>query len=927
MDKPKSLVKTPKINKKYGIFNQLNCPDPVHRYWCPTKTSWCVKQPEHCLSTKNDLEVKQCSLIHTTKKSKYYRPKKIVAKVDENGKVVQFIEYPSLSLPWKEFMSKIESQLKPHLIPSSQESDKCATFNPAGGPVLTYPQQIASLYLRPTSPYKGLELWHTVGVGKTITGFSILKNFRDNFSLWWITSVRLRTEMANRPFDFKAFDPEMNVKILKTSNSPITFRSYEQLRNILQGKNEWARKVVWKDNLEHVYKQDKNTKKWASTSLIDPLRKTIICVDEAHKMFEEPDIELIEQAIWDSYEKSGDDSVRLVLMTATPVPGMEKTQSELEKELTPYVALRSINLLIPDISKRFPLNEEGFAKRYMVTNADGEVVFNAKLFREHAKGLVSYYNHYETPETGGVFASPIYEEIQTVDSTPKINTKLTHCTKSKPNDNEKRNICYWKASTWAGPNIFAPKSWRMNTYDIDAVKESMNEVAPKAVALVNHIQKLDEADLKKYGRKFKHVIFSNLNPATGAVVIAAVMRSKSFNYINNTHSHLKEIGYHIANGKVELLEGHRIHTQSKDDFLYFEKGATQRETKPMFEMYNSHKYNSYGQLARIALLDNKYKEGIDIFDARYLHIVEPQMTDTEFVQVVGRVVRRCGHTGLPVEDRNVKIFVYDVKISPEQIKTNKKILPDVNYIELGDHIVYNRSSQKAEEAKKLILDHLKYAAVDRPFIFTKQIKQGPKNIKQAILGYLSEPVPRKLLPKNANLFSRTYPKINRLTLIKDDLKLYSNFKSLDDMVLDAYLMQFFADTTDVATLREITPVDTWLNRQRDWFFGKPYEKEVPKPIEDLLDDFNYHKDILFNFKNKLYVPVFEWQKRSEINYNSMPDIKDIRVLLVLHKSTNELTVYIRNLEGKVKIIYKDQFEKNKIKNLTNWLKVPDFKLE
>jgi hypothetical protein len=60
----------------------------------------------------------------------------------------------------------------------------------------------------------------------------------------------------------------------------------------------------------------------------DKLRKVFIIIDEAHKLVthpsdiqlgERPDFHLIREAIWDSYEKSGQDSCRVLLLTATPV--------------------------------------------------------------------------------------------------------------------------------------------------------------------------------------------------------------------------------------------------------------------------------------------------------------------------------------------------------------------------------------------------------------------------------------------------------------------------------------------------------------------------------------------------------------------------------------------------------------------------------
>ena len=57
----------------------------------------------------------------------------------------------------------------------------------------------------------------------------------------------------------------------------------------------------------------------------DPLKKTLIIIDEAHKLLsddlkpqERPNFSILKKFIHNSYEKSKKDSVRVLLMTATP---------------------------------------------------------------------------------------------------------------------------------------------------------------------------------------------------------------------------------------------------------------------------------------------------------------------------------------------------------------------------------------------------------------------------------------------------------------------------------------------------------------------------------------------------------------------------------------------------------------------------------
>ena len=59
----------------------------------------------------------------------------------------------------------------------------------------------------------------------------------------------------------------------------------------------------------------------------DPLQKTLLIIDEAHKLYgggdlssiETPDMNALHAALMNSYTVSGNNSVKLLLMTATPI--------------------------------------------------------------------------------------------------------------------------------------------------------------------------------------------------------------------------------------------------------------------------------------------------------------------------------------------------------------------------------------------------------------------------------------------------------------------------------------------------------------------------------------------------------------------------------------------------------------------------------
>jgi hypothetical protein len=144
--------------------------------------------------------------------------------------------------------------------------------------------------------------------------------------------------------------------------------SYKQFSNLVSKQNNFYKDLV-KINGE-----------------VDPLRKTLLIIDEAHKLYgggdlssiERPDMKKLHQALMHSYQISGKDSVKLLLMTATPI-----TQNPLE-------LIQLINLCKP-MDQQMPIDFDSFSADYL--NEQGQFT-NAGQTRylDDIAGYVSYLN-------------------------------------------------------------------------------------------------------------------------------------------------------------------------------------------------------------------------------------------------------------------------------------------------------------------------------------------------------------------------------------------------------------------------------------------------------------------------------------------------------------------------------------------------------
>ena len=83
------------------------------------------------------------------------------------------------------------------------------------------------------------------------------------------------------------------------------------------------------------------------------------------------------------------------------------------------------------------------------------------------------------------------------------------------------------------------------------------------------------------------------------------------------------------------------------------------------------KNNFYGEIVKVFMITSSGAEGIDLKNVRYVHIVEPYWHPVRKEQVIGRAVRINSHIQLTPEFRNVKVFMYLMTFSENQLLGDK----------------------------------------------------------------------------------------------------------------------------------------------------------------------------------------------------------------------------------------------------------------
>ena len=312
--------------------------------------------------------------------------------------ILQYETEDISTLPIEEFQKRIQMIYAAYKWDSPILKNGCESSDVVKSAVsFTKTQDFIRHYLTPKSPFKGLLAWHSVGTGKTCMAVAAATTTfeRDGYSILWVTRNSLMADVFKNIFGAVCSIPiqehiaagkpipedaaAQKRMLSRAWFAPISYRTFQ---NALQKKNELGRLLYARNSA-------------------DPLHKTFLIIDEVHKLYdgdlgagESADFKTIQDYIFKSYSVSGDNSVRPLLMTATPISD------------APQPLFDIINTLIP-LEKQRLMTIDEFRTKY--TSADGSIIPEGRAYvLERMKGLISYLNREYDPTT---FAQPVFHTI------------------------------------------------------------------------------------------------------------------------------------------------------------------------------------------------------------------------------------------------------------------------------------------------------------------------------------------------------------------------------------------------------------------------------------------------------------------------------------------------------------------------------------
>ena len=158
-----------------------------------------------------------------------------------------------------------------------------------------------------------------------------------------------------------------------------------------------------------------------------------------------------------------------------------------------------------------------------------------------------------------------------------------------------------------------------SAFDSDKTLNELPDFSPKLKTLLDKISKLDKQDLQNDGRLYKHFIFSDLQNYNGTKMLCSALIANGMTLGYN--SIIKDNKY----SSIRLLTDDELLTTRNNNFYLLSSSTVFGQTlniktqKQILHNMNRRPENTYGEYVRIIILDSGFKEGIDLFDIKYVH--------------------------------------------------------------------------------------------------------------------------------------------------------------------------------------------------------------------------------------------------------------------------------------------------------------------
>ena len=574
----------------------------------------------------------------------------------------------------------------------------------------TYYQHLVSQYISQRTPYRSLLLYHGIGSGKTCSAITIAETFLSNHRLFDEPEIWIISKKALK----KSFEQEVFRTVLLLTpeflREQCTGDTYYQLipdhDKLSQDKLIQRIQRVIKSRY-HFYGYEKFanliTTYLEEGTLSEKIKNKLIIIDEAHNIRNldtgESQKKIIEPLL--KFIQMGQNN-RLVLLTATPMfnepeeilwlLSLLTLNDKHDHLLTPFqlpsLKNKSTLALIDKLSSYYISYVRGnspftFAVRVNpkqlgvpVLESVPALTFQGQAIPKEEKNWLSYIRDGLVPSTlTGI-------QLQNLQELYTTNTKLSIALLRQLN-----NITYIKQLTKTEQayvegkegldSMFVAREGSALQFEYKNPKEPILD--PAFGKLQEYATKLFTLSQLLPKGKGLLVVYSNF--IWGGLIPVAMMLEHMgmtrYGEANLLYEGGRKAGKTMI-GKYCILSGEEVMGSTTIDGLLKAINETQE--------------------IKVVLMSPIASEGLTFKNAREMHILDPWYHLNTTEQAIGRAIRHCSHSSLPMEERNVSVFLHTT------------VFPD-NERETEDLHAYRIAAMKQADIEK-IDERIKESAMD-----------------------------------------------------------------------------------------------------------------------------------------------------------------------------------------------------------------------
>jgi len=562
-------------------------------------------------------------------------------------------------------------------------------------------QYLMSHYLSARTPYRSLLLYYSVGVGKTCTAITIAESLlisHNNFDepmVWVILPSAIEAGFKRQIFDtLKIADfsligqqctGDTYAKLAQLSIDLDYKTSEKRIKKLIKSRYQFFTYEGYANMIENNYKNKNKI-----------VKDKVIIVDEAHNIRNGNNDDDINKRVYSAliYTCKMGINNRLVLLTATPM----------YNEPTDIYDLFYL-LLLNDKREDLFIDEKIF-------NSSNELNENAKKFIiKMSSNYISYLrgnNPFNfafklSPKLSGIDIlekeMPYLENGNKIDEIDKnwllkindgiiiaeLGEKQKKYLKGKKeiemeNQNnfsalQPMNIVYDNKIGNEGFNSFFIKVGEKEQMELKYSSVYKDALSPDKIGLYSG-KFLKLANIIKNSQGI--IIIYSKFIRSGVIPIAIMLEHMGFNREGTSNLLVKPNITHSTTYKNVPYPKYAILSSNDPEIM----GNTTIDN--LMNIINN-PGNINGSMVKVVLMTPVAGEGLNFANIREIHILDAWYHFNRIDQIIGRGIRNCSHKRLPIEERNVSVFMY------ASIDGFEKETPDIHAYRISSRKLYQSS--------------------------------------------------------------------------------------------------------------------------------------------------------------------------------------------------------------------------------------------